>query len=215
LSLQALLLRSPAYKDESALSLYVPGEPQSQTLEFTKPVVLWASPANAGAEDMAAELTAKFGGLTVSTAEEVGGPSNAARHSSARNAGQATHMLLYLSAATWSDEHGRLAEQVKQVRADKLPIVMAHENDPNKGGCAFSKFFETTPQEPTAGTVSPRRHRAHRSSLLLSPQELINDGLYRDLARSCFPGPHREACAPVPAVAPVMAHSGATLSAMS
>mmetsp|Transcript_10123 Transcript_10123/g.30017 ORF Transcript_10123/g.30017 Transcript_10123/m.30017 type:complete len:139 (+) Transcript_10123:611-1027(+) len=75
-------------------------------------------------------------------------------------------MLLYLNEHSFSDE--RLAEQVTQARQDRLPIVMAHENDPDLGGCLFSKFFETT------------------------PQELIAGGLYKDLARSCFAGRHRE-----------------------
>jgi len=54
------------------------------------------------------------------------------------------------------------------VRESRLPIVMAHENDAERGGCPFSRFFETT------------------------PQELIAAGLYRDLAIACFPGLHRE-----------------------
>ena len=114
--------------------------------------MLWASPFDEGAEELANELATNFSGLTVSTAEE---------------AGDATHMLLYLNADTWSDE--RLAEQVKQARQDRLKIVMAHENDPALGGCQFSRFFEVT------------------------PQELIAGGLYKDLANSCFPGRHRKA----------------------
>ena len=55
-------------------------------------------------------------------------------------------MLLYLNEESFvSDE--RLAEQVKQAREDKLKIVTAHENDPDLGGCQFSRFFEVTPQE--------------------------------------------------------------------
>ena len=92
--------------------------------------MLWASPFDEGADELATELATNFSGLTVSTAEE---------------AGDATHMLLYLNADTWSDE--RLAEQVKQAREDKLKIVIAHENDPDLGGCQFSRFFEVTPQE--------------------------------------------------------------------
>ena len=114
---------------------------------------MWASPANAGAERLANELASAFAGLSVSTSD---------------TPEQATHMLLYLNEETWSDE--RLGEQVKQARADKLPIVMAHENDPTRGGCLFAKFFETT------------------------PQELIAGGLYSSqVARSCFPGRHHEA----------------------
>ena len=124
-------------------------------------MVLWASPANPGAEALADELADICpSGLTVT--------------SSAEAPESATHMLLYLNLDTWSDE--RLAEQVKQAREDELPIVMAHENDPDLGGCLFAKFFETT------------------------PQELIEGGLYSDLARSCFSGVHREV--PPPALAP-------------
>ena len=112
--------------------------------------MLWASPANAGAQVLAEEIAATFAGLIVSTAD----------------ARPATHMLLYLNKDSFSDE--RLADQVKQARKDKLKIVMAHENDPDLGGCAFDRMFEVT------------------------PQELIKDGLYRDLARSFFPGAYRE-----------------------
>ncbi|EOD37990.1 hypothetical protein EMIHUDRAFT_200360 [Emiliania huxleyi CCMP1516] len=88
---------------------------------------------------------------------------------------RATHMLLYLNQNTWLEEDGeRLAEHVKQAREDKLKIVMAHENDPGLGGCQFSRMFEVTPQERARG-------------------ELIAGGLYKDLAKSCFPGRHRKA----------------------
>ena len=131
------------------------GEPESQSLAFSKTTV-WASPANAGALELANELAGAFTGLTISATDAR--PANA------------THMLLYLNEDSFvSDE--RLAEQVKQAREDKLKIVMAHENDPDKGGCIFARFFETT------------------------PQELIADGLYRDMAHPCFPRawPHHEA----------------------
>ena len=158
---QALLLCTPAYAREASLPIYLPGELLGQTLTFAaQPVVLWASPANTGAKALADELADICpSGLTVA--------------SSAEAPESATHMLLYLSLDTWSDE--RLAEQVKQAREDELPIVMAHENDPDRGGCLFAKFFETT------------------------PQELIDGGLYSDLARSCFSGVHREV--PPPALA--------------
>lgn len=28
-----------------------------------------------------------------------------------------------------------------------LPLVMVHENDPERGGCEFSEFFKTTPED--------------------------------------------------------------------
>ena len=140
-----------------SLPLCIADEPRIASFDFSKRVTVRVSLANPGAEDLANELANSFAGLTVSTAEA---------------ADDATHMLLYLNEDTFvSDE--RLAEQVKQAREDKLKIVMAHENDPDKGGCIFARFFETT------------------------PQELITDGLYRDMAHPCFPRawPHHEACA--------------------
>ena len=157
------------------------GELESQSLAFSKQTTLWASPANAGAQDLADEIAAAFAGLTISTTDAR--PANA------------THMLLYLNEDSFvSDE--RLAEQVKQAREDRLKVVMAHENDPNRGGCLFSKFFETTPQERMSHSASPSRATPPSPNPLPpTPQELIAAGLYKDLAKSCFPGRHRKALA--------------------
>ena len=172
-----MLLCSPNFLDKTSLPLCVSGEPESQPLAFSKPCTLWASPANPGSLELANDLAAAFAGLTVSTVADVGS-SASARPSTAlrglarrsRRAADVTHMLLYLNQNTWLEEDGeRLAEQVKQAREDKLKIVMAHENDPALGGCAFDRMFEVT------------------------PQKLIKDGLYRDLARSFFHGAYREA----------------------
>ena len=126
-----MLLCSPNYVNQTSLPLCVPGEPESQLLAFAKETMLWASPANAGAQVLAEEIADAVAGLTISTAD-------------ARPA-TATHMLLYLNEDSFSD--ARLADQVQQARKDKLKIVMAHENDPDLGGCLFSRFFEVTPQE--------------------------------------------------------------------
>ena len=126
-----MLLCSPNYVNQSSLPLCVPGEPESQPLAFAKDTMLWASPANAGAQVLAEEIATTFAGLTVSTAEAPG---------------PATRMLLYLNEDSFVSD-ARLAEQVKQARQDRLKIVMAHENDLVLGGCPFSRFFETTPQE--------------------------------------------------------------------
>ena len=170
------------------------GEPESQSLVFSKRCTLWASPANAGALELANEITAAFNGLTISTTDAR--PANA------------THMLLYLNEDSFvSDE--RLAEQVKQAREDRLKIVMAHENDLDLGGCPFSKFFETTPQErlsrsdgypepPLPPALSFQRCRSS------SPA----DSTYKDLANSCFPGRHRKARAPSLPQLALRAYSG-------
>ena len=133
-----MLLCSPNFLDKTSLPLCVSGELESQSLAFSKPCTLWASPANAGSLALADEIAAAFapdretGGLTICTTDD--------------RPASATHLLLYLNEDSFvSDE--RLAEQVKQARQDRLKIVMAHENDPALGGCQFSRFFETTPQE--------------------------------------------------------------------
>ena len=58
-------------------------------------------------------------------------------------------MLLYLNEHTFAGQPGEaLAEEVRRVRAAGEPqLVMVHENDPARGGCAFDKFFSTTPQD--------------------------------------------------------------------
>mmetsp|Transcript_24637 Transcript_24637/g.73145 ORF Transcript_24637/g.73145 Transcript_24637/m.73145 type:complete len:227 (+) Transcript_24637:2394-3074(+) len=149
---EALLLKTPTYAAYTSLPLTVPGELQGRNLGFARQVVLWASNANKGARAMANELATAFTGVIVCGGAEI--------------PPRATHMLLYLCEATWSDD--RLAEQVERVREAGLPIVMAHENDPDRDGCAFARFFETT------------------------PQELVASGIYRDLAIACFPGLHRQ-----------------------
>ena len=133
-----MLLCSPNFLDRTSLPLCVSGELESQSLAFSKPCTLWASPANAGSLALADEIAAAFApdretaGLTICTTDD--------------RPASATHLLLYLNEDSFvSDE--RLAEQVKQARQDRLKIVMAHENDLDLGGCPFSRFFETTPQE--------------------------------------------------------------------
>ena len=133
-----MLLCSPNFLDRTSLPLCVSGELESQSLAFSKPCTLWASPANAGSLALADEIAAAFApdretaGLTICTTDD--------------RPASATHLLLYLNEDSFvSDE--RLAEQVKQARQDRLKIVMAHENDPALGGCQFSRFFEVTPQE--------------------------------------------------------------------
>ena len=51
--------------------------------------------------------------------------------------------------------------------ADKIRIVLVHENDPSKGGCEFGTFFATT------------------------PQGLIEEGIYKEIAIALHTPPHR------------------------
>ena len=35
-----------------------------------------------------------------------------------------------------------------------MPLLMLHENDEAAGGCPFSRFFETTPQDLIGGALA-------------------------------------------------------------
>jgi len=77
-------------------------------------------------------------------------------------------MLLYLNDATFVGESRRgLTDDVRDARARGIIIVMAHENDAERGGCPFSRFFETT------------------------PPQLVEGGLYKTLAQPLYSGEHR------------------------
>jgi hypothetical protein len=78
-------------------------------------------------------------------------------------------MLLYLNQKTWVEEGEVLERDVRAARATQagIKIVLVHENDPEKGGCEFGMFFGTT------------------------PQELITDGIYSDIAIALHTLPHR------------------------
>ena len=171
-----MLLCSPNFLDRTSLPLCVSGELESQSLAFSKPCTLWASPANAGSLALADEIAAAFApdretaGLTICTTDD--------------RPASATHLLLYLNEDSFvSDE--RLAEQVKQAREDKLKIVMAHENDPALGGCQFSRFFEVTPQERMSNSGArpepplplqpspPNAAGAHRWRTLHGPGKIV------------------------------------------
>ena len=182
---EALLLCSTNFLGSTSLPLTVTGELRIRAFGFSTFAKVWASPANAGARELAEELVAAFPGLTVSTAEE---------------AGDATHMLLYLNEHSFSDE--RLAEQVTQARQDRLPIVMAHENDPDLGGCEFSKFFETTPQvERRMLIVTPVRSPPlpHNSLLPTRRRSSSRAGSTRTSRARASPGATaRRALAPSP-----------------
>ena len=72
----------------------------------------------------------------------------------------ATHMLLYLNNQSFVGDAGKaLADELRRLRSGggastsrasrltgaskSLPIVMVHENDPERGACEFRTFFQT------------------------------------------------------------------------
>jgi hypothetical protein len=137
---EQLLLSCPTYATAKSLPLYVPGEVTLQRIQFSCPVVLYASKNNPGAAAAAAMLVEGVDALSVTEAPPaLGGVA-------------ATHFLLYLAHETYVGEVGdALAEELREARASHLPLVMLHENDMDNGGCEFARFFETTPQDLIAG----------------------------------------------------------------
>ena len=149
--------------------MYFAGEITRQKLNFPcardlRPSpVLYASLNNPGAVDAASLIVAALPPLSVHT-NITSTPPFAQVHGGSGDSG--THFLLYLSHATFVGEPGEgLAEEVRKARKSGFPMVLLHENDMDNGGCEFSRFFETT------------------------PQDLIADGLYSALATAFYPEP--------------------------
>jgi hypothetical protein len=181
------------------LSLVLPGEVNIAKLALARPLVLWCSAGNPGAAAVAHELkdTLAGGGGGIQVVE---------RRPNVRvleAQGKSVAMLLYLNKDTWaahpsvlehdvratySFAHGfgaglvRMASNMRELRrmgsslnergtglasADKIRIVLVHEADPVKGGCEFGTFFGTT------------------------PQGLIDEGIYKDIAIALHTPPHR------------------------
>ena len=158
--------------------LYVSGEVTKQKLSLP-PTVLIISPENSGAGNLAQEILKKYPenlsfespGMSLNDVE--GGTAKAlervqtlmlGHHLDQRN----RYFLLYLNQQTWLGSAGsKLADQVRAARAAGIRVVLAHECDPVLGGCEFSSFFQTT------------------------PQDLIIEGLYARIAVAFFTGQHR------------------------
>jgi hypothetical protein len=154
---EAVLAASPAYCDQTSPSLYLPGETSRCSLVFPAPVRVWVSEANEGASRVVEELTTVFSSLSSVAAPSYLQPPPLA--DSATAAGSARFesldsdmvMLLYLNERTFSNP--RLADEVRRVWARDGKIVLAHENDPDEGGCAFDHFFSVTPQDLIDGQL--------------------------------------------------------------
>ena len=119
-------------------------------------LVVYVSPNNPGAMARMKELISSDSAVSITS-----------EASSLRNTAfskKATHMCLYLNASTFiavdGDPHAgeNLAAEVTSARASGIPMVLLHENDLTRGGCAFERFFYST------------------------PDPLIDAGLYNDIA---------------------------------
>ena len=181
------------------LSLVLPGEVNIAQLALPRPLVLWCSTGNPGAAAMAHELNDALagGGDAIQVVERR--PDMRVLEAQ----GKSVAMLLYLNKDTWAAQPGvlehdvrtthsfahglgagmvRMASNMRELRrmgssldergagavsADKIRIVLVHEADPAKGGCEFGTFFGTT------------------------PQGLIDEGIYKDIAIALHTPPHR------------------------
>jgi hypothetical protein len=83
---------------------------------------------------------------------------NAAKHANA-NAGRLSRFRLGAA---------EMASGKKSQSKEKIKIILAHENDPKKGGCEFDKFFVNT------------------------PEGLVKAGIYSDVAIALHTKPHRD-----------------------
>ena len=180
-------------------SLVLPGEVNIAKLALPRPLVLWCSTGNPGAAAMAHELNDALagGGDAIQVVERR--PDMRVLEAQ----GKSVAMLLYLNKDTWAAQPGKLERDVRAtysfahglgaglvrmasnmrelrrmgssldergagaVSADKIRIVLVHEADPAKGGCEFGTFFGTT------------------------PQGLIDEGIYKDIAIALHTPPHR------------------------
>jgi hypothetical protein len=160
-----LLRASPAYGSEPTLSLSLPGEISDCALRFDMPTRVWVSEANEGARTIAEELISISSMLSLVPAPVAHSQRSHPSTDEASAEPDAT-FLLYLNKDTFADE--RLAADVQLVLSSGPgcggKIVMAHENDPDNGGCAFDTLLQAT------------------------PQQLIDEGLYAPLAIALHAG---------------------------
>ena len=77
-----------------------------------------------------------------------------------------THFLLLLNDRTFLDIAGKeLAKDLRSARAAGVKVLLVHENDPERGGCEFGIFFDGR-----------------------TPQDLVADGIYDDIAVALYSG---------------------------
>ena len=199
-------------EEEPPLTLVLPGEVSASELAMPRPVTLWCSTGNPGAEDFAQELAAAMAGGEQMIRVVTRKPDVKALEGN----GESVAMLLYLNKETWVEPnqgkllerdvrltnnfaHGfahelgaglarvgsnmgvgglvrmgsNLAEGINKTvgsagaKKQVVQLVMMHENDPSRGGCDFGAFFGTT------------------------PQGLVDEGIYKEIATALHTAPHR------------------------
>ena len=166
---------------DNSMALFVPGELQRQKLVLSRRVVVYASPHNPGALAVAKDIASAMDGqIKVTSDPEV--------------MTVATHFLLYLNDQTYLHAAGiKLAEELRRAReaGSTIEVLMVHENDPERGGCEFSIFFDgRTPPDLKQGGIYDVR--VPIAALCSSPSSSIyaySPGQYLPLI-SCVMMPH-------------------------
>ena len=174
---EQLLLSCPSYAGATSLPLYVPGDITRHRLQFSSPVVLYASQNNPGAAAAAAVLVEGVDALAVTESPPAALVSNG---------GAGTHRFLYLSHQTYIGEKGdALAEEVRQARAANLPLACdaARERHGQRWLRVFALLPDDAPRPdlwwlvhgscgrllswplpPCAGPQCPRQHRVNHAT---------------------------------------------------
>ena len=129
------------------------GEPNVSKLILPRPLILWCSTGNPGAAEFAEELVTSM----ASNGAAICVVNTMPDVQALKESGESAVMLLYLNKDTWVEQGKVLERDVRAARKlhSGLKMIMVHENEWEKGGCEFNDFIGTT------------------------PQELINDGIYR------------------------------------
>lgn len=174
----------------ASVRVYFPDMEEVKDLVLRRHVTLYASRANPGALAAANEL--RDGGLSShhhghqhDPARQGGGTSTlrvteepldwdstvAEERANARRMqkGSSSCFVLYLSKQTFLGEAGDiLAAEVRAARRAGASLLLLHENDGERGSAPFVHFFSST------------------------PSDLVDDGIYKQLAVAMLPGRHRD-----------------------
>lgn len=151
LSLRLIAERLLIHSPHQGARLTYGSEVSIKKVNLSQPCTIYVSDHNQGAQSLFDELFSSF--------KQV---------SKGSSLSQSSALLLYLNRDTFVGDDGHLAELVRSAREDKLPILLVHENSPDRGGVSFAHFFTTT------------------------PADLISGGLFHTLANPIFAEPHRE-----------------------
>ena len=132
------LLLSCQGMTKPGLGLYVPGELPRAKMAIKQGRLVYASPHNPGAKQVADDLRSAMGSsFEVTSDPEVG-------------LSTATHFMLYLNDQTYLGEAGeKLANELRIAKglsgnSPGVKVVMVHENDAARGGCDFGILLTST-----------------------------------------------------------------------